>query len=168
MYRREVHAYFSHLRLYFNRCFLFEFRDKLFLQVDLPEPLEPQNSISVEVEEVFSHKMKPFPTKIGQSDKQQVVYEGNHYVYTPYSTRKQSTTVKLASSAVESHTKLKPTSLSDSTISYGPYSDIRPLRHNQMRLHFENNSPFLTVSINSSMFQYSQTLIFMGCLPFYE
>lgn len=97
------------------------------------------------VEEVFVHAMTPFPTKITQSEKQYVLFSGNHYYYTPYTVKKQSTTVSLATSSVESHSKLKPTSLSDNAVTYGPYSDAEAFQISPMRVHFENNTPFLSV-----------------------
>jgi len=90
--------------------------------------------------------MSPFPTKITQSEKQFVLFSSNHYYYTPYTVKKQTTTVSLATSSVESHSKLKPTSLSDNSITYGPYSDAEAFQVNPMRVHFENNTPFLSVS----------------------
>ena len=52
--------------------------------------------------------------------------------------------VKLPSSNIESYTKEAPTSLSGTTLTYGPYSDVAPFSFpSRMRLHYENNSPFL-------------------------
>lgn len=89
--------------------------------------------------------MTPFPTKITQSEKQFVLFSANHYYYTPYTVKKQSATVSLATSSVESHSKLKPTSQSDNAITYGPYSDVEAFQISPMRVHFENNTPFLSV-----------------------
>jgi oligosaccharyltransferase complex subunit alpha (ribophorin I) len=44
--------------------------------------------------------------------KNDVRFTGNHYVYLPYSVVSQSTTVTLASSNIESYSKLKPVSQS--------------------------------------------------------
>merc|ERR1712083_588018 len=55
-------------------------------------------------------------------------------------------TVLLASSNLESYTKTKPVSLSDSTITYGPYNNIAPFSVGEMIIHGENNSPMLVVS----------------------
>ncbi len=112
----------------------------------LSTPLKPGRSISVNVEEVFSNLLRPYPSAIGQSEKQLVVFEGNHYIYSPYLTKSQTTTVKLASTAIESHSKLKPTSVNDRVITYGPYSNIKPLSKDDMKIHYENNSPFASVS----------------------
>ncbi|CAB4040181.1 Dolichyl-diphosphooligosaccharide--glycosyltransferase subunit 1 [Paramuricea clavata] len=94
---------------------------------------------------VFSHALRAFPEKIGQAEKQNVVFEGNHYFLSPYKTGKQTTTVKLASATVESYSKLKPSSQDEETITYGPYENIAPLQKSNMKIHYENNSPFLTV-----------------------
>lgn len=122
-----------------------EQKDAGFWKVTLTAPLKPGKSVAVNVEEVFSNLLTPYPAAIGQSEKQLVVFEGNHYFYSPYSTKSQTTTVKLASSAIESHSKLKPTSVSDRVITYGPYNNIKPLSKDAMKIHYENNSPFSSV-----------------------
>ena len=116
-----------------------------FFKVELGFRLKPGDTVDVTVEESFVHAMTPFPTKITQSEKQFVLFSGNHYYYSPYTVKKQTTTVSLATSSVESHSKLKPTSLSDNAITYGPYSDVEAFSVNPMRVHFENNTPFLSV-----------------------
>lgn len=117
-----------------------------FFKVSLPSSLAQDQAISVTVEAVFSHALKPFPEKIGQSDKQLVLFKCNTVLYSPYEVKEQKTTVKLPSSTIESYTRLKPSSSSDNTITYGPYKDSKPFRTHQMKIHFENNSPFLTVN----------------------
>jgi len=71
---------------------------------------------------------------------------GNLYTFLPYTVTTQSTTVNLASSNVESYTKVKPVSLSDTSINYGPYSNIAPFTLAEMVIHGENNSPMLVVT----------------------
>ena len=90
--------------------------------------------------------LTPYPNAIGQSEKQQVLFTASHYVFSLYEVKEQTTTVKLSSATIESYTKLKPVSASESTITYGPYKDISAFRSNEMKVHFENNSPFLIVS----------------------
>ena len=131
----------------YSLVFFFFSSETKFFQVELPQRLQAGGSIDLDIEEVYSHALSPFPTKIAQSDKQYVLFAGNHYFYTPYKVITQTTTVKLASSSVESFSKLKPSSISDSTVTYGPYNDVEPFKSHPMRLHFENNSPFLAVSL---------------------
>lgn len=116
-----------------------------FFRADLGFRLKPGHSVELTVDEVFAHAMTPFPTKITQAEKQFVLFSANHYYYTPYTVKKQSATVSLATSSVESHSKLKPTSQSDNAITYGPYSDVEAFQISPMRVHFENNTPFLSV-----------------------
>jgi len=122
--------------------------DALSYQIAFPSssPLGPGNSIEVEVETIFTKYLKAFPEEITQKDKQLIKFIGNHYFYTPYKTTKQTTKILLASRNVESFTKLKPFSQSDTTIAFGPYENIGPLSYSECVVHYENNSPFLTVT----------------------
>ena len=121
-------------------------------EISLDSPLGSGKSVKITVEMAFSHALRAFPEKIGQAEKQNVVFEGNHYFLSPYKTGKQTTTVKLTSSTVESYSKLKPTALDEETITYGPYENVAPLQKSNMKIHYENNSPFLTVSIKEPGF----------------
>jgi len=112
----------------------------------LESALAKDASVTLVVEMVFSHKLEPFPAKITQSEKQQVVYKGNTYIYSPYVVKEQKTAVKLPSSTIESYSRLKPSSSSDNTITYGPYKEAKPFKTHEMRIHFENNSPFIVVN----------------------
>lgn len=101
-------------------------RSGKFFSVKLPSPLAPGAKVRVSVEMVFTHVLQPYPTHITQSEKQFVVFEGNHYFYSPYFTKTQTTRVKLASRNVESYTKLGNPSRTEDMIEYGPFKDIPP------------------------------------------
>lgn len=75
---------------------------------------------------VFSHFLNPHPAVITQKEKQLFQYRGNAYLYSPYKVGSQTTKVLLSSSNVESFTRIKPAAQSDTTITYGPYSDVSP------------------------------------------
>ncbi|KAJ8920650.1 hypothetical protein NQ315_004789 [Exocentrus adspersus] len=123
-----------------------ENENKVFYNVNLKQPIGPGRTTTVTLEEVLTQSLLPYPSSITQKEKQLVRYFGNHYFYTPYVTTKQKTEVTLNSRSVESYSKLKPVSQSDSTIAYGPYSNIQPFTEDQMIIHFESNAPFLTVT----------------------
>lgn len=114
--------------------------------VQLKQPLQAGRSATLSVETVFTNALLPYPSSIVQKEKQLVRYFGNHYFFTPYTTAKQTTTVTLSSRSVESYSKLKPVTQSDSTIVYGPYNDIAGLTEDKLVIHYENNAPFLTVT----------------------
>lgn len=98
------------------------FRDLSFWLIDLPSNLDAGKTMTVDVDSVFAHALTPYPAEITQSQKQQVLYNGNIYFFSPYSTKSQTTTVTTTNSAIESYTKSpKPVSQSDKTITYGPY-----------------------------------------------
>lgn len=98
------------------------------------------------VETVFTKSLEPYPTHITQNERQLVRYFGNAYFYNPYKTVTQKTTVQLASKAVESFTAVKPSSHSDGVVTYGPYENIEPFSTEPITVHYENHSPFLTIT----------------------
>ncbi|XP_058488644.1 dolichyl-diphosphooligosaccharide--protein glycosyltransferase subunit 1 [Solea solea] len=117
-----------------------------FYKVQLSSTLSAGAQLKVKVEMTFSHVLKPFPTHITQAERQLVVFQGNHYLYSPYPTRSQTTRVRLASKTVETYTKLGNPSKSDEVIEYGPFRDVAPFSEDTMKIHYENNAPFLTIS----------------------
>ncbi|GFO07410.1 dolichyl-diphosphooligosaccharide--protein glycosyltransferase subunit 1 [Plakobranchus ocellatus] len=120
--------------------------DQVFYRVTLRSPLAGGKSTVVEVEAVFSHVLRPYPSEIAQAEKQLVVLDSNLFFYSPYSTASQTTTVVTANSNVESYTKTKPVSQSDTSIIYGPFENKPPFSEATLKVHEENNSPFLTVT----------------------
>ena len=97
-----------------------------FYKVQLPSSLAAGAKLRVKVDMVFSHVLTPFPSHITQAERQLVVFQGNHYLFSPYPTRTQTTRVRLASKTVESYTKLGNPSKSDEVIEYGPFRDVAP------------------------------------------
>lgn len=106
-----------------------------FYKVQLPSSLPAGAQLKAKVEMTFSHVLKPFPSHITQTERQLVVFQGNHYFYSPYPTRSLTTRVRLASKTVESYTKLGNPSKNDEVIEYGPFrdvapfSEVKPIRH---------------------------------------
>ena len=93
----------------------------------MAEPLAANKDTTVEVVAYFSHALEPYPLEIKQSEKQYVRFLGNAYLYSPYKCTSQTTTVKLATSTIESYTKTpKPVNTNDAEITYGPYENVEP------------------------------------------
>lgn len=103
-------------------------------------------SVVIYVETVFTKLLDPHPAQITQSDKQLVRYYGNLHFFTPYKTLTQKTTVLLSSKNVESYTPVKPVSHVDNTITYGPYENVEAYSEEELVVHYENHTPFLTVT----------------------
>ena len=88
--------------------------------------VEAGQTAKVLIGSVFTHSLAPHPAEITQKEKQLVQYRGSAYIYSPYKITTQTTKILLSSSNVESFTKVKPSTQSDSTITYGPYENIAP------------------------------------------
>ncbi|XP_060691309.1 dolichyl-diphosphooligosaccharide--protein glycosyltransferase subunit 1 [Hemiscyllium ocellatum] len=116
-----------------------------FFKVKLGTQLAAGAKVKLALESAFTHVLQPFPTHIAQAEKQFVVFEGSHYFYSPYPTKTQTTRVKLASKNIENYTKLGNPSKSEDTIDYGPFKDIAGFSQDTLRVHYENNSPFLAI-----------------------
>lgn len=125
---------------------LAKYNDKQVYNVKLNQPLAAGRTAVISLEQVYTNSLVPYPSSITQKDRQLVRYYGNHYFYSPYVTAKQTTSVVVSSRSIESYSKLKPVSQSDSTITYGPYNDVVGLTLDAMIVHFESNAPFLTVT----------------------
>lgn len=123
-----------------------EHSDTAFWEIVLASPLEPGRTTVIEVETVFGHLLVPHPSHITQADKQLVYYRGNLHFFSPYPTTSQVTNVVLSSSNIESYTKVKPFTQTHTNISYGPYENIGPFSQSELLVHYENSSPFLSVS----------------------
>lgn len=123
--------------------------------VKLPSSLSPGSKTKVTIEAVYTHVLQPYPTHITQAEKQSVIFEGNHYFFSPYPTKTQTTRVKLASRNVESYTKLGNPTRSEDVIEYGPFKDIEPLSQDPLKVHYENNSPFLTIASMTRLIEVS-------------
>ena len=99
-------------------------RGKIFYRIDLASPLDGGKDVKVTVETAYSHSLVAYPAEIAQSEKQLVKFTFSAYLYSPYKVTKQTSTVKCASSSIESYTKtVKPTTSSDAEITYGPYEN---------------------------------------------
>ncbi|XP_076039879.1 dolichyl-diphosphooligosaccharide--protein glycosyltransferase subunit 1 [Oratosquilla oratoria] len=121
-------------------------RDVAFFKIELNDALQPGKTVTVEVETIFTQFLEAYPAQIQQGEKQLVKYAGNHYILSPYPTTTQTTSITLASPNIENYSRLKPTTQTDTTITYGPYENVAPFSVDTMTIHYENNSPFLSVT----------------------
>ncbi|KAH1001550.1 hypothetical protein HUJ04_005562 [Dendroctonus ponderosae] len=124
----------------------FQGPERIAFKVHLRPSLEPGKTTTIIFESFFTNSLKFCPKCVTQKEKQLVKYEGNYYFYSPYVTKTQKTDVLVNSRVVEKYSKLKPVSQTDSTITYGPYTDIEQFARDSLSVHYENNGPFLSVS----------------------
>lgn len=117
-----------------------------FYTIKLAAGLASGKKTTVEVETAFSHSLRAYPSQITQAEKQFMEFSGSLHFYSPYKTTSQTTIVTCASSNIESYTKTGPVKVSDNVITYGPINDVEPFSTAVLTVHYENNSPFLTVT----------------------
>jgi oligosaccharyltransferase complex subunit alpha (ribophorin I) len=126
--------------------------------VTLAASLGSQEQAEVVVNEVYYKAVSPFPKEITQSQSQLVVYRGNHLFYSPYETVTQSTTVTLPSATTESYSKFGSPSKDEDTIKYSDHKEfenVAPFSQSAMKIHYENNNPFLAVSSHERLIELS-------------
>eukprot|EP00301_Raphidiophrys_heterophryoidea_P003681 c11651_g1_i2.p1 GENE.c11651_g1_i2~~c11651_g1_i2.p1 ORF type:complete len:569 (+),score=190.84 c11651_g1_i2:1462-3168(+) len=114
--------------------------------VQLQPALAPRASTTIHVYVSLTHSLTPHPAEISQSEQQLLVFTDNLHFYSPYTTEKQTTEVKLFSTKVETYTKVNPVSVAKDTISYGPYSNVKAFSVEPLRVHYVNNYPQMTVT----------------------
>ena len=120
--------------------------DKVFWKIDLKSALTSGSSVTLQVDVVLGMALEMFPAAITQKEKQLAKFTGNLYAFLAYPVTTQSTSLALATSNVESYTKTKPVSLSDTTLNYGPFNNIAAFTAAEMTVHAENNNPMLVVT----------------------
>jgi oligosaccharyltransferase complex subunit alpha (ribophorin I) len=104
--------------------------------------LKDANNPSIKIKMILTDLLIPRPKQIRQEENQMVQLLTDHYFYSPYHTSSQKTTIKLASSQIESYTKKAPHSARGSTLTWGPYADIAPETQSPAIVHYTNNKPF--------------------------
>lgn len=90
--------------------------------------------------------VRPYPEYIKQKDNQKLLLLDNLYLFSPYSVKKQQTTVKLAGSPVEAFSEIRPFDRRGGDIMFGPYSDQKPFAVQELRVHFLSNFQFGVVT----------------------
>jgi oligosaccharyltransferase complex subunit alpha (ribophorin I) len=123
--------------------------------VTFNDAVKPGEKFKFEVSIVFTQLLTPHPEYILQSEQQLVVYEGSAHILSLYEIKDQKTTVQLSPGSVESFTKVQPAKQEGTTIVYGPYASLPPFSKAEMKIHYENNSPFLTITEFSRVIEVS-------------
>jgi oligosaccharyltransferase complex subunit alpha (ribophorin I) len=104
------------------------------------------STAAFKIQAAFSSLLIPYPAEITQLENQLVLLHTSHYFLSPYTTQTQKTVVKLASTTIESFTKIAAHSVRGSSIHFGPFKDIAPFQFSPLAIHSVNNYPFAKFS----------------------
>ncbi|CAI5446915.1 unnamed protein product [Caenorhabditis angaria] len=116
--------------------------------IDLASPITTGHQIKIRVNSRFSHALTPLPAKIQQSESQFVVYQGSAYAPAAYQVATQKTTIKTAQGGKTlSATNIVPTKQETERVIYGPYANIAAFESKEIRVHYENNFPFVVATL---------------------
>mmetsp|Transcript_20920 Transcript_20920/g.34493 ORF Transcript_20920/g.34493 Transcript_20920/m.34493 type:complete len:619 (-) Transcript_20920:932-2788(-) len=119
-------------------------KDSVVLEAKLPKVLEPKASITILVSAIYTNVLVPFPAEISQTEHQKVRFSFNQHFYSPYTTNKLKTRLKLASTVIES--KSEPVSVSGDTLTYGPFTHLPKFSLLDGSVHFDNDRPFIAIT----------------------
>jgi len=114
-------------------------------KIKFSQPLASGERAKVQITVVFAGVLRPYPKEIKQSEKQKILFTGNAHLYSPYEVKAESVRFSLPTTQIESYTKTKPVTVSDNTITYGPYENLKAFSEFSVSVHCENNKPFLSV-----------------------
>ncbi|RUP50168.1 Ribophorin I [Jimgerdemannia flammicorona] len=118
-----------------------------YYKVILQQPLQPQEKDTITLKVVYTHVLSSLPKHIPQVAKQFLVYTGNVFVFSAYTSEKQKTVVKLPTTTVVTYTNNEGTvTKTGNLINYGPFNSISPHQHTRLYVHYEGTKPLLTFS----------------------
>lgn len=117
--------------------------------IEFPSTVRSGENVRFTLHTVYTRTVTPYPAQITHGDNQLVLYTDSVIVYSLYPTRTQQSLYKLPSTKVESYTKRVAgvsSKVSGADVQYNNIKNIGSLDglHHTVRLHYENNSPFIT------------------------
>ncbi|VDO76525.1 unnamed protein product [Haemonchus placei] len=116
-------------------------------KVELLNRVAKGGEVKLKVEQRFTGLLFPLPEKITQKENQFVVYNGNAYYAAAYPVAQEKTTVKIGNGKTLSVTQVTPTSQENERVIYGPYKNQPAFNSKPIKIHYENNSPFVVATV---------------------
>jgi len=110
-------------------------------KVTLEKPLGAGEKVTLEIDEIYHGAVRAFPSEIKQADNQLVVVEVNLYYSSPYLTEVSNSRMNIGTKKTESFSKQGK--LDGNAIKFNEQKVTKGNSVQKVRVHFENNSPFL-------------------------
>lgn len=124
-----------------------------YYRIKFPEPLKAGGEQTLSITYYYTKAYKPLPASIPQEEAQFLVYSFNAYCPSAYTTSKQKTEIKAASSTIPDYTKLPGTgdvaefpTKQGSKLTYGPFDEKPAGAVQPATVRFEFSKPVLHVS----------------------
>uniref|UniRef100_A0A0K0CXY1 Dolichyl-diphosphooligosaccharide--protein glycosyltransferase subunit 1 n=1 Tax=Angiostrongylus cantonensis TaxID=6313 RepID=A0A0K0CXY1_ANGCA len=116
-------------------------------KVELLNRIPKNSEVKLKIEYRLTGLLTPFPAKITQKENQFVVYHGDAHYASAYPVMNEKTIVKTGSGKTLSVTEVAPTNRENERVIYGPYKDQPAFRSEPIKIHYENNSPFVVATV---------------------
>jgi oligosaccharyltransferase complex subunit alpha (ribophorin I) len=117
-----------------------------YYKVELLNLLKAGDSVTVVVEYSLTEYLTPFPAEITQAENQFMLYKGYANVISAYPLTTETSTFRVGSGKLVSHTTVNPTKAAGEKITYGPFTNTAAFTKNPISIHYENNSPFVVAT----------------------
>ncbi|RHZ81062.1 hypothetical protein Glove_124g21 [Diversispora epigaea] len=115
-----------------------------FYKIIFDRQIDPHEKIVFIMSTAFIHMLTPYPVEIAQSGRQNLLFRGNLYGNSAYTTEQQKTTIKLSTANVISYTKIPGVSRNGNTIIYG-FDKKKPDDYEELLVHYEFQQALLTI-----------------------
>lgn len=102
-------------------------------------------SVTILIEQVYVDYLIPYPSLVKQNEKHLVLFHGNDFFYTPYLTKNQICYIVVGNGKIIDIKGYQYKVISGNIIKSGKSIDVLPYTLNTVRIHYENNSPFLKI-----------------------
>ncbi|KAG0339984.1 proteasome regulatory particle base subunit [Podila horticola] len=116
-----------------------------FYKIRLSPPLKAGEKMQVTVKSVLSNFIRPFPARIGQSEKQGFIYSGNAFALSAYSASKQKTTVQTPGKNMQIHARPVDSKLqvTNNEVVLGPFGKMDALVQDTLQIEYEMAGPVI-------------------------
>ncbi|CAJ0600819.1 unnamed protein product [Cylicocyclus nassatus] len=116
-------------------------------KIELLKQVGKGAELKLKVEYRLIELLQPLPAKITQKENQYVVYNGNAHYAAAYPVEQEKTTVKLGPGKTLSVSQVSPTAQENERVVYGPYKDQPAFNKKPIKIHYENNAPFVVATV---------------------
>ena len=109
----------------------------------LTTPLAKGATGVVVIEAIYTKILHPRPAEIKQGDFQRMVYDVDQiHTLSPYKINEEITKIVI-NDGIESHNAPSPVSATKKLLTLGPYNNVAPFSVDPLKIHYNNNFPFL-------------------------
>ncbi|TPX54701.1 dolichyl-diphosphooligosaccharide---protein glycotransferase [Powellomyces hirtus] len=121
-------------------------RSAQLYKVKLPNHLKKDEVVYLIINAAYTNAVKPFPKEVTMKSMQHLEYQGNAYLWSPYRSERQKTTVRVPRDEVLRFTSQpEPVTKNGNVVTYGPYDNVEPYASGFLHVHYADPKAILVV-----------------------